>query len=274
MVCFLLFTVVILITVSQQLQFSNFNFSLSLLNSPTNPLDGCQHVYLDMGTHRGVQIRKLFEPSKFPGALVHSVFDRFFGNPNTRDNNTICAVGWEPNPVFTEELIMLEEAYRKCGWQVLIHKETGVASRNSTAGFSQIDNNPMRWAGRLVEESEKFEDTVKVETIRLAEFINEVVGKRQRPDEGKESYVVMKVDVEGREIDILPDLLLSGAIQHIDSIYIEWHYLSLEEDTAKLHEFMDLLKGIAREKNFHHLIDIESMDDETYNDYAGEYPVC
>ena len=39
---------------------------LSFLNGPTvrNPLDGCEFVYLDMGTNTGVQIRKLYESNQ------------------------------------------------------------------------------------------------------------------------------------------------------------------------------------------------------------------
>lgn len=46
---------------------------------PGNLLDGCHHVYLDMGTNRGVQIRKLYEPHLYPDATVLPVFDKYFG---------------------------------------------------------------------------------------------------------------------------------------------------------------------------------------------------
>ena len=54
---------------------------LGFLNRPTvrNPLDGCEFVYLDMGTNTGVQIRKLYESSLFPGAGVLPIFERYFG---------------------------------------------------------------------------------------------------------------------------------------------------------------------------------------------------
>ena len=44
-----------------------------------NFLDGCRHVFLDMGTNTGVQIRKLYEPHLFPNASVLPIFDKFFG---------------------------------------------------------------------------------------------------------------------------------------------------------------------------------------------------
>ena len=53
-------------------------------NEGENFLDGCQHVYLDMGTNTGVQIRKLFEPHLFPNASVLPIFDKFFGRAEKR----------------------------------------------------------------------------------------------------------------------------------------------------------------------------------------------
>ena len=39
-----------------------------------NMLDGCYHVYLDAGSNIGAQVRKLFEPKRYPQAYVHSIF--------------------------------------------------------------------------------------------------------------------------------------------------------------------------------------------------------
>ena len=33
----------------------------------------------------------------------------------------------------------------------------------------------------------------------------------------------MKMDIEGSEVEVLPDLLLSGAMSHIDTALIEFH---------------------------------------------------
>ena len=40
---------------------------------------GCDSVYLDVGTNIGVQLRKLYEPHKYPGAPVLRIFDEVFG---------------------------------------------------------------------------------------------------------------------------------------------------------------------------------------------------
>ena len=265
--CLLIFIAGVLL-----LQFSRETFVVEEQSQSANPLDGCRHVYLDMGTNTGIQFRKLYEPSKFPGSLVFPIFDKYFGLPGTTERQSTCAVGWEPNPEFTEVLTKLEDSYNKCGWKILIHKKMGVDSKNSSARFSRIDDNPVAAAGRLMTEDETFADAVEVKSMWLAEFINEVVAKRRRPDNEK-GNVVMKLDVEGKEIDILPDLIVSGAIQHIDNMYVEFHP-QMGEEIAKLAEYMEFLNKIAKEKQFNNSIEILTVDDETYFTWEGENPEC
>ena len=82
---------------------------------PSSILDGCFHVYVDVGSNIGVQVRKLYQPELYPGAEVLPVFDNSFGNIYQRRNlsnklcpsddcNYICAVGFEPNSHHTEYL--------------------------------------------------------------------------------------------------------------------------------------------------------------------------
>ena len=33
----------------------------------------------------------------------------------------------------------------------------------------------------------------------------------------------MKLDVEGSEIEVVSDLILTGAFQHVDAVMTEWH---------------------------------------------------
>ena len=80
-------------------------------------------MYLDIGTNIGIQvlnrinyrylkdsinkseltlqIRKLFEPTKYPSAPIHPIFNEYF-HRNIKDLNSslpyICAIGIEPNP--------------------------------------------------------------------------------------------------------------------------------------------------------------------------------
>ena len=83
-----------------------------------NPLDGCLHVFLDLGSNRGIQIRKLYQPDLFPDAPVLKIFDRYFGPFAERNLSQVCAVGFEPNPRHESLLKETESVYNQCGWKV------------------------------------------------------------------------------------------------------------------------------------------------------------
>ena len=121
--------------------------------SNKNPLDGCEFVYLDMGTNTGVQIRKLYEPDKFPGAAVLPIFERYFGPAAGRNLSAVCAMGWEPNPVDTARLARLQAAYRRCGWRVKIHAETGVAARQEVAQLARLGEQGLWAASQVLSEN-------------------------------------------------------------------------------------------------------------------------
>lgn len=70
-----------------------------------NSLDGCYHVYLDIGTNVGLQIRKLYQQELYPEAKINPYFKKFFGpTKKRRQSGHVCAVGFEPNPQHTEVL--------------------------------------------------------------------------------------------------------------------------------------------------------------------------
>ena len=56
----------------------------------------CRHIYLDVGSNIGVQIRKLFEPHRYPNAKVLEVFRKYFGSDTDARRREVCAVGFEP----------------------------------------------------------------------------------------------------------------------------------------------------------------------------------
>ena len=102
-------------------------------NSEDNILNGCYHIYLDVGSNIGNQIRKLFEPEKYPNAPLLAKFDQYFGPIENRrisspeGDSMVCAVGFEPNPVHALYLKELEKEYKACGWNVKMMTSTGGA---------------------------------------------------------------------------------------------------------------------------------------------------
>jgi hypothetical protein len=130
----------------------------------------CSKAYLDIGSNIGVQIRKLYEPSKYAGkdplmrelarkfdlleeptakekragvvkgqafwnttSPVLPIFDDFFGKASRCQ---VCAIGVEPNPKHTSRLLELQRALRKAGAPVLWLVERAVGISN---GFASLD---------------------------------------------------------------------------------------------------------------------------------------
>ena len=117
-----------------------------------NPLDGCLHVFLDLGSNRGLQIRKLYEPHVFPLAPILPLYERYFGPVEERKLQEICSVAFEPNSRHAQHLRDLAASYATCGIkvcvpteccptpaQVLVFNHTGVGHTDTTASFAPFN---------------------------------------------------------------------------------------------------------------------------------------
>jgi hypothetical protein len=271
--------------------------------TPKNILDGCYNVYIDVGTNIGVQIRKLYEPDKFPRAYVHSIFNSKFGNVTERLKSTsdgghmVCAIGFEPNSHHTSYLKEMESSYAKCGWNIKIMKETAASDRNGlTTFYSDESYRNMEWGGGILPpsinnvainrktntESQEFQD---VTLIRLSDFLKNTVATRRLPEAPPNSMhpnVVMKMDIEGSEVDVIPDLLFTGGLQFINNIMVEWHerlekldyrrkaQQQLRNIIRTLSEYSDTMKHHRAKFDFN----LINLDDETYYTFKHDLPNC
>jgi hypothetical protein len=106
--------------------------------------DGCRHVYLDVGTNMGVQIRKIHEFSFFnstvdaeTGKRYVDFFDsnlkrsaaelwytHYFGPPHLREHGEVCSFGFEPNPKHASWLGSLQKCYQARGWPLTVFTST------------------------------------------------------------------------------------------------------------------------------------------------------
>ncbi|KAG8459194.1 hypothetical protein KFE25_005705 [Diacronema lutheri] len=244
--------------------------------------DGCEHVYLDVGSNIGVQVRKLFEPEHYPHAKVLPLFDAQFGTDRRR---TVCAFGWEPNPSHTKRLREVEAAYARRGWRTTFHTETAAGVRAGSI--------PFFWTGSAIRDLaasalnnahlshvSRSEGAVEVHrtltrTADLAAFLNEHIHARAPPPGGRLGRVVMKVDVEGYELDLLPDLLLRGALCSVDVLYAEMHPTHFRDrepaDRARytalgrfVHETFRAANGTAKRLDTSCALVVVGLDDETY----------
>ena len=117
--------------------------------------------------------------------------------------------------------------------------------------------------------------TEEVQSIRIAQFITDVVATRDIP-ENKAGAVVMKLDVEGKELEVIADLVMNGALRYLDNVHVDWTSDKLvdRDRVTRLAQSMDFIYNLAREKNLSHVTEIDDTDDETYDDFTGDFPEC
>lgn len=255
-------------------------------NESRNPLDGCLYVYVDVGSNRGIQVRKLFEPHLFPGAPLINIFDAYFGPYGSRNQSEVCAVGFEPNPEHGPVLTATTEAYQKCGWRVMFHLGTAAGGKESKQVFStRVGINDMGGRVRGIAESiaegvmaDLARQEYNVTVIRLSSFLKDVVATRRIPQSSDPPRVVMKLDIEGAEREVVPDLVMSGALSGVDNIHFDWHISNDDfKDQATaigLRDAMNLLTKLSREYDLEHQGNMEMGDDETYGEADQPLPKC
>jgi len=133
-------------------------------------------------------------------------------------------------------------------------------------------------AGESVEEFAKshFHDAnievEEVDVMRFARFITDVVATRKLPLSAgvTKPNVVIKADIEGAELKILPDMIMTGALQHVDNLHMEWHGVSsfrTGPEAIKIDKLEKAILEIAElthSEGIENKFVIEEMDDETY----------
>uniref|UniRef100_A0A7S4JPP5 Methyltransferase FkbM domain-containing protein n=1 Tax=Odontella aurita TaxID=265563 RepID=A0A7S4JPP5_9STRA len=191
--------------------------------------DGCFHVFLDVGANIGVHGRFLLEPHEYPETwYAGDIFDEEFGP--VRDNRDFCVFEIEANPRHGRELRLKSDAYKKMGWRYEV-MNVAASDMDGEMEFNHNGDAGMEeWGFSVKELSDVMSTPEIVPSIRLASWIENHINKRHIPREphyddgkGRGPKVVMKIDIEGSEFIVLPDLMLSGAMCGIDLIFGETH---------------------------------------------------
>ena len=213
---------------------------------------GCKLVYLDVGTNVGVQIRKFYEPERYPGGCngvvcwgrtrplglgLIQVFDSFFGPAQRRRRQDVCVFGFEANAAHTARLRRLETCYQKRGWRVKIFTSSLVATRDGEhAMFTAIEDEAHNgWAASALDMNYRHNSFKqfggiealrrgRVTTIDLANFVYGLGSVSSRPSgafqqawageahEQPPPRVLMKMDIEGGEVAVLGHMLMTGML--------------------------------------------------------------
>ena len=203
--------------------------------------DGCEYVYLDGGSNMGLQIRKIFEPELYPDDPVLPIYDRLFGKDRSA-STSMCAIGFEANPHHTDKLQRLEAAYQAKGWRIKIFTETALATQDGTAKFyfdtlakaerHEWGASMIAWQKDMKESkdagSERTNGKTMVRTMDLAKYVLEHVAPRQLPvrsldTAGAARGVLLKLDIEGSEHELIPHMIITGALCQVGAIFYEEH---------------------------------------------------
>lgn len=205
--------------------------------------DGCYNVFLDVGANRGVHGRFLYEPHQYPNSPFSvGHFGREYGE--NRDNRDYCVFEFEANSRHWPHLQETSAGYAKMGWRYHVI-EAAVSDRTgSTTFFHQgtKDDKYEEWgfsgAKNMNEEGGREE---VVPTIRLAEWIDHHIHQRIVPEfppsvtddnttttdpvdmNIKPPILGMKMDIEGFEYIVLPDMIHTGVACNFDFIFGEFH---------------------------------------------------
>jgi len=260
--------------------------------------DGCYHVFIDAGANIGMHTRFLLEPSLYPKAwIARKFFVAHFGPEVLRDNRDFCIFAFEPNPIHVARHEEMRSAYSAMGWRYHFFP-AGVGDKNDgkltfydigdELGFTTI-------LKRSCIENKCPQHQVPV--YRLSDWIEREVHGRKISSQGYggKGYVsgprvVMKMDIEMGEWLVIPDLITSGALCHIDAIMGEFHlkaqwYLypvtfpnpggngrdwTLHNYTEAA-AFMNQMLGMI-ERNYHCNTKLEMRDDESHTNDGMAWP--
>lgn len=249
--------------------YSNFNLHIesyetknnlyklyNILNNKTK----CKHIYLDIGTNIGIQIRKLYESNLYPNSLVLPYFNKYYGNINERNN--VCTIGIEPNNKWSNRLKTIEKLYNDIGYNVVIFTNTAANINNKNVSF-YIDPKEKKenydWGASMHKWNNKLIEN-RVGSISLSDLIHLI---NLREGKTKDSSVFMKLDVESVEYQIIPDLVFTGTICNINSIACEWHPYLQKNNAPLPKDIMRVLNWLMKNKQ-NCVGELISMDDEEY----------
>ncbi len=122
-----------------------------------------------------------------------------------------------------------------------------------------------------------------VTKLRLSSFILDTVAKRRRPSQENEEEraggrVLLKLDVEGAEVEVVADLLATGAASKVDRMLVEWHEDPEDEDRSRhargLKRAAETLSYLTRKLGLEETVDVVAFDDETYYDQQLSLSGC
>jgi FkbM family methyltransferase len=163
-------------------------------------------IFLDIGTHNGQTL--VIAKNKYPDfdlfvgvEPVESLCQKAIGKVGELDGNF---------KIFNRALDYQSEPMR----EIIFYEEV---NGNNKLGSSILKDKRM-----------KKQKEIKVKCQDIRDFFEEL-------NITNEDYIIMKIDVEGKEYDILHGMIKHELINMVDELYIEWHWHKVESITEERH---------------------------------------
>ena len=157
-------------------------------------------VYIDLGAYVGETLQKAI--------LVFPDFDRYIGFEPVPKLFRVCQEKLEGNPkvkMVRAAASTIDKKNEKFYLSIRRNIKSGkkVLGKGSTLLLSKLTGNL---------DKKRFID---VKCVDMARYI--------RDNFKITDYIVLKIDIEGKEYDLLEHLIETGAIDYVDDLYCEWH---------------------------------------------------
>lgn len=151
-----------------------------------------RRVFLDLGAYTGDTIEL---------ALRRAAFDIIYGFEPLRENFGKLRSRYEDHP----GVILINAAADESDGEATLYK--------GNAQFGDVGGSLYREMTTISSDSEK------VRTVDFSAFV-----KSSFCDD---DYIVLKMDIEGKEYGVLSKMIRDATISRVDELYCEWHYSAL-----------------------------------------------
>lgn len=170
-----------------------------------------------------------------------------------------CAIGFEINPALTARLQELQAAYVAQGWRTNFFTETGIGFNDTIMLFSPDgDAAHLWWSSRLVRD-QGGGNGVQIPVKSVAQVIRSLLQRRLPESLQKGPQIVVKLDVEGRELELMQLLHSESLLCNISLVYVELH------DTTSRNALPAFIRALGCGA------EIVTLDDET--GYDSQVPL-
>ena len=264
-------------------------------HKPKSIMDGCFHIFLDIGANKGITTRKLFEPKLYSDAPWLVFFDKYFGKYEERvanlttDPKYICAVGFEADPAQNERLREVERFYQKCGWYVKFYTSTAVHDQKGNVSF--FPGVAFDTVGTLLKGTKNWKfnlkKSIQVPSIRLSDFFRNHILYRTRnkleTEENQTPKIVGKLDCESCEVEVFFDMINNGLLTSLNFVIVEYHQKWLKDPlrikrTNRIKQFVEETAKYCRQTSLkgEKLCEFDQTvsGDESYHNSRFPFPNC